>query len=30
MENISTDHKDELHAYASANLCSQIGNLVLN
>ena len=29
-ENISANHKEELHVYASDNLCSQINNLVLN
>ena len=30
MENISIDHKEELHVYASDNICSQIGNPVSN
>ena len=30
MGNIHIDHKEELHVYASDNLCSQISNLVSN
>ena len=30
MENLSNDHKGELHAYTSDDLFSQISNLVSN